>query len=84
MSLETKTALDAALQAHILDPSGGQIVTDWALVAATTTFDNIGSGVTSYWIEGTPNQPVHVTVGLLSYGAEHTVFGVAEDDEDDD
>ena len=84
MSLETKTALDAALQARILDSSGGQIVTDWALVAATTTFDNIGSGVTSYWIEGTPNQPVHVTVGLLRYGSEHTTFDAGGGDDEDD
>jgi hypothetical protein len=80
MSAETKADLYRALQAHILDSVDGQIVTDWALVAATTTFDNIGSGVTSYFVEGNENQPVHVTVGLLRYGGEHSTFGDSDDE----
>jgi hypothetical protein len=83
MSAETKANLYNALQAHILDSAGGQIVTDWALVAATTTFEAIGSGVTSYFVEGNENQPVHVTVGLLRYGGEHTTFDVAGDGDDE-
>ena len=82
MSAETKANLYNALQAHILDTMTGQILTDWAMVAATTTFDNIGSGVTSYFVEGNDNQPVHVTVGLLRYGGEHTTFDASGEDDD--
>jgi hypothetical protein len=80
MSAETKADLYRALQAHILDTMSGQIVTDWAMVAATTTFEAIGSGVTSYFVEGNENQPVHVTVGLLRYGGEHSTFDTGDDE----
>ena len=81
MSDATKDALDAALAAHIADLTEGDIVTDWALVAATTTLENIGTGTTRYWVEGNEAQPVHVTIGLLRYGSEHTTFGDNEDDD---
>lgn len=79
MSDQTKADLEVALSAHLLDETG-EIVTDWALVAAMTKLENIGTGTTAYWCEGNPGQPVHVTVGLLRYGSEHATFG---DDDDD-
>jgi hypothetical protein len=80
MSDETKAALEEAVQRHMLDITG-EIVTDWAMVAALTSFENIGTGTTRYMCEGNANQPVHVTVGLLRYGGEHATF--SDDDEDD-
>jgi hypothetical protein len=79
VSTQTKTALEDALATHIADETDGDILTDWAMVCATTTLDSIGTGRTGYWIEGNPGQPVHVMVGLLRYGTEHTTFG--DDDE---
>lgn len=80
MSAATKAALDAALSAHIADVIDGYLITDWALIAATTSVENIGTGTTRYWCEGNEGQPVHVTIGLLQYGRETTTWG----DEDDE
>lgn len=80
MSTATKAALDSALAAHIADLSDGHILTDWALIAATTSVDNIGTGTTRYYCEGNDGQPIHVTIGLLQYGRETATWG----DEDDD
>lgn len=80
VSAETKAALETALQNHIADEGDGAILTDWAMVCALTSMDDIGSGRTRYFCEGNTGQPVHVTVGLLRYGGEHATF----DDEDDD
>lgn len=66
-------------RAHIADL--GLILTDWALVAACTTLNDIGTGTTSYRIEGNDGQPVHVTTGLFHYATEHSIW---DDDEDDD
>lgn len=81
VSAETKAALETALAAHIADEGNGDILTDWAMVCALTSIDNIGTGLTRYFYEGNTGQPVHVTVGLLRYGSEHATFD--EDDEDD-
>lgn len=81
MSDTTKAALEAALTQHIADVTDGGIITDWALIAAVTNLEDIGTGKTRYWCEGNSAQPVHVTVGLLRYGGEHATFG---DDEEDD
>nr|WP_278101150.1 hypothetical protein [Microbacterium proteolyticum] len=81
MSDATKAALYKALEAHITDVTEGGLVTDWALIAATTSVENIGTGTTRYWLEGKTGQPIHVTIGLLQYGRETTTWG---DDDDDD
>lgn len=81
MSADTKQALESALAAHLADETDGEIITDWALVAACTRMEDIGSAITRYWCEGNTNQPVHGTIGLLRYGSEHATF---DDDEDDD
>lgn len=75
----TKQALEQALAAHIAEVTGGNIITDWTLIAATTTVDDIGTGTTSYFCEGNDGQPVHVTVGLLQYARETATWG---DDDD--
>ena len=82
MSAETKAALEAALAAHIADQCNGDLVTDWALVAATSTLDAIGTGATRYFIEANTNQPVHVMAGLFRYAGEHVIWGDDDDDKD--
>lgn len=81
MSDQTKAALDKALADHVADTGDGAIVTDWALIAATTSVENIGTGTTRYLLEGNNNQPVHVMTGLFRYAVERVVW---DDDEDDD
>jgi hypothetical protein len=66
VSDDTKTALEAALTAHIADECDGRIVTDWAMVVANTGIDAIGTGETYYYLEANSNQPPHVSEGLLS------------------
>lgn len=83
MSVETKTALDAAIAAHVAETGSGSIVTDWALVAATTTMENIGTGTTAYLLEGNSNQPIHVMAGLFRCGSEKAIWGLDEDEDDD-
>lgn len=41
MSDHTKAALEQALQDHILDVTEGNLLTDWALIAASTQMDDI-------------------------------------------
>lgn len=69
MSDQTKADLESALAAHVADTGDGAIVTDWALVVATTSVENIGTGTTRYLLEGNDNQPVHVMTGLFKYAA---------------
>lgn len=79
MSDETKAALAAALAAHIADVSDGDIPTDWAMIVAISSLDDIGTGRTRYFIEANDNQPIHVTTGLFRYAGEHVIW----DDDDD-
>ena len=81
MSDATKAALEVALAAHIADQCDGDMVTDWALVAGTSAMENIGTGITRYFIEANTNQPVHVMAGLFRYASEHVIWDT--DDNDD-
>lgn len=55
VSDQTKAALDAAIAAHVSETGDGDLVTDWALIAATTSVENIGTGTTRYLLEGNDN-----------------------------
>lgn len=83
MSAETKAALEAALAAHIADQADGDIVTDWALIAAISSLDDLGTGRTRYFIEAITNQPVHVTAGLFRYAGEHVIWPDEDNDSED-
>ena len=80
MSQSTKTTLDAAIAAHIADLTEGNILTDWGLVIASTSMDDIGTGTTVYLFESNDGQPPHVSYGLLSYAMQSSVW---EEDDDD-
>jgi len=79
VSAATKAALEEALAAHIADETDGDLPTDWAMVVATSSLENIGTGRTGYWIEANDNQPIHITTGLFRYAGEHVIW----DDDDD-
>ncbi|MFJ4997123.1 hypothetical protein ACIP5T_03155 [Microbacterium sp. NPDC088619] len=81
MSDQTKATLDAAVAAHVSETGDGDLVTDWALIAATTSVENIGTGTTRYLLEGNDNQPVHVMTGLFRYASERAIWDDGDDDE---
>lgn len=83
MSDQTKADLDAAIAAHVAETGNGDIVTDWALIAATTSVENIGTGTTRYLLEGNDNQPVHVMTGLFRYASEHVIWDNDEEGDDE-
>lgn len=62
------------MAAHVADEGDGAVVTDWVLVAAMTTIAHIGTGLTSYMLEGNTGQPVHVMAGLFHYARERVLF----------
>lgn len=85
MSLEdTQQALEAAVQAHVAEMHGDYHVTDFAVIAAATRIEDIGSGDTRYYVAGNTGQPVHVTLGLVAYVAAHGPYQQEDDDDDDD
>jgi len=77
----TKAALDIAVEAHIADVTAGGMVTDYALVTASTDMEDIGTGATTYFYEGNNHQPAHVSYGLLSYALNSVIWDEDEDDE---
>ena len=80
MSSETHAALEDAIRAHVADIQDGEIVTDWALITASTAFENIGTMRLTYGLEAPEQQPQHVTIGLLEY-ARQTYLESGDDDE---
>lgn len=72
MSTETKTALDAALAAHIQDESedlgeGGVIVAGYVLMASYVTATAIERQATRYFAEYGDDMPHHVAQGLAHH-----------------
>lgn len=74
MSDSTKAALEAAITAHIADLTDGNILTDWGLVIASTSIEDIGTGTTVYMFESNAGQPAHVSYGLMSYALQSSVW----------
>ena len=74
MSAETKAALESAIAAHIADATDGNILTDWGMVTASTTMEDIGSGATVYRFDCNDGQPAHVSYGLMSYALQSSVW----------
>ena len=78
MSDQTKADLEAAISVHVADMTEGNLLTDWSLVIASTSVDDIGSGATDYRFEANTGQPPHVSYGLLTYAIQASVWN--EDD----
>ena len=80
MSEQTKAALEAALTAHIADVTDGNLLTDYGIIAASTSMDAIGTGSTVYFYEANEGQPAHVSYGLITYAERSGIWN--EDDDD--
>lgn len=76
MSEQTKTALDAAIAAHVADEYEGDMVTAWVCVTETTTLDILNEGGGTMVIETRDMQSNYLTTGLL-----HTALHVGGDDD---
>ncbi|SIN72722.1 hypothetical protein [Agromyces cerinus] len=88
MSLETKTALDAAIDAHFADETDGALVSGYILQLFGSSFDDLDQGQVSVLREVAEGQNFITSLGIADYISQtirHTVtetvyFG---DDEDD-
>lgn len=77
--VSTRQRLDDAMRDYIAEIGDGAILTDWFLITAATTVEDIGAGRTIYsWVQP-PTQPPHVSLGLLAYASENATT-VDDDD----
>ena len=65
MSEQTKTALEAAIAAHIADECDGDHSTAWVVVTDTTSLDDIDTGRSSMYICTKEMQSMYTSDGLL-------------------
>ena len=65
MSEQTKTALEAAIAAHIADECDGDHATAWVVVTDTTSIDDIETGRSSLYICTPEMQSMYTSDGLL-------------------
>jgi hypothetical protein len=71
MSDETKAALDAALEAHILDEQDGGMLTDYALQARYVTMETLDASASGYFAEYSDHIPHHSALGLVKLHLLH-------------
>lgn len=64
MSEQTKTALDAAIAAHVADETGSELVTGYVLCVAAQNLTDLESSRTKYHAEYATGQAYHSAVGL--------------------
>jgi len=83
MSRETKLALDEALRVHIASETDGDILTEYSLVTASISMDDIGTGRVTYYLEGPDHQPAHVSTGLLRLAESLVLQAIDENLRDD-
>lgn len=76
----TRQRLDDAMRDYIAEVADGAILTDFFLITASTTMDDIGTGRTIYTWISPPTQAPHVTMGLIAYAHDN---GTVVDDDDD-
>ncbi|WP_323986218.1 hypothetical protein [Microbacterium plantarum] len=80
MSDSTREALDAAIRAHAAEEWDGDLVVDWAIVAATIDTDNLtGIGL----INSREPMPAYITKGLLIEAMDDIRAGEHDYDEGD-
>lgn len=78
----TLQRLNDALRDYIAETWDGGILTDHVIVAAATTMQDFGTSRTIYAFIAPPQQPPHVTLGLINYAADRASI-IDEDDDDD-
>ncbi len=77
--MTTKQVLDAALRDYIAEITDGSFLTEYFLVSASTSMEDIGTARTMYAFVTADNQAPHVTLGLLAYARDN---GTVVDDDD--
>lgn len=82
MSAETKSALDAALDAHLQDVCGSAITTGYVLHAAYVNTDTDANESTGYLAEFSERIPYHVGLGLAHQMVQHYATTWTDDDEE--
>lgn len=83
MSYETKSALEAALEAHFADEMEDGVLTGYIWIGVGVTNDQISEGGSAYLWDTPDNQPPHASMGLVSYLDRRTnsFFSGLDDDE---
>ena len=71
MSIETYSALQKAIEDHVIDESidEADIVRDWVLVASTANFNQDGTEV-EIVIHRSPSTALYTVTGLLMWGQQ--------------
>jgi hypothetical protein len=64
---DVREVLEDALRDYVAERTDGAILTDYFVVAASTEFEDIGTGSTLYMFLTPETQPAHVSMGLLAY-----------------
>jgi hypothetical protein len=82
MSVETKAALDAAIDAHLADECDGAIVTGYVFHAAFMNPELDGLEAHGYFAEFPEGQPAHVCLGLAMMQKSHIEDSSFGDDEE--
>jgi hypothetical protein len=76
VSKETYDALDAAVNAHVIDEClDGDLVRDWVLVASTVSIEDEDS-TTQIVVHRSSNTALYAVTGLLQWG--QSAFGEVE------
>ncbi|MGK0740408.1 hypothetical protein ACSHWG_00765 [Leucobacter sp. Z1108] len=81
MSEQSKSALDAAIAAHVADESGSSMVTGYVLCVAHQGIEDMDAGRTRYLGGFADNQAYHSALGLAGYLIDEilpTTFGVED------
>lgn len=78
LEVAARQRLDNALRDYIAEITEGGILTDFVVITAATTLDDIGTGRTIYSWLNPPTQAPHVTMGLLAYAEQ---VATVDDDE---
>jgi hypothetical protein len=83
LSTDTKTALDAAIHAHLADECEGAIVIGYVFHAAYINPELDGLEAHGYFAEFAEGQPTHVTLGLAMMQKRYIENGAYGDDNEE-
>lgn len=81
MSDTTKTALEAAIEAHIADECDGDLTGAWVVVAETTTLTDMDNDDSVFYWDARDNQSSFMSDGLLSAVLNRARYHRTDDDD---
>lgn len=73
VGVTARQRLDEALRDYVAEVADGAILTDYFVVTASTTMEDIGTGRTMYVWFAPHNQSPHTTLGLLHYATDNAM-----------